>query len=375
VALAERSVSEAESDSELDEVLSDAQAATEGVMADESVAAAVAAETTAEAEVGWDAAAFPNVHNAITWLARHLLGSRAKDEVKQLVGRISRMGAWADTVKFDPAYAWSADLHFINIPGCEYEPGRDCRNSAGEAGFCADGAIQNYTMRLANPFLDSEAKAEALRFLLHLVGDIHQPLHVSGDQKGGVGITGTFMRTSGTNLHVVWDALLLKQRTDYEFAGNFTRYCRTLLKRIKHGRYAHAAANDWLRCSRDAEFGHCSDQWARESARIGCEWALTAPDGVSKIGDGFVLGVSYYERSIPIVERQIAKAAVRLANVLTQIWPDVEVVNPHRPKWTNRINGGVNWVVGEPKSRRLPRPASWTMGSGWPVLPPNESDS
>jgi len=238
------------------------------------------------------------------------------------------------------------------------------------AGFCADGAIQNYTMRLANPYTSSEEKAEAARFLLHLIADVHQPLHVASEaDRGGNDFVGDFMRFEHTTLHTVWDSLMLKQRTDVEYAGNFTAYRYALLRRIRVGRWSSPARNEWLRCARDAEFGHCSDQWARESARIACDYAYTAPDGVSRIGSGFRLGVSYYERAIGVIERQVAKAAVRLANVLTQMWPDVEVTNPDKPKWTRTLPGGVAWVQGEPKGgRRLRRPASWSMGPGWPYL-------
>ena len=72
-------------------------------------------------------------------------------------------------------------LHYIDTPdwACDYVKSRDCANS-----MCVAGAITNYTNRLLSSTVDYTARNEALRFLTHFVGDIHQPLHVafSGDE-------------------------------------------------------------------------------------------------------------------------------------------------------------------------------------------------
>ena len=75
-----------------------------------------------------------------------------------------------------PSYAWSERLHFVDTPDwlCEFDFTRDCPN-----GVCAVGAVVNYTRRLLpGSDLDSEQRVEALKFLVHFVGDLHQPLHV-----------------------------------------------------------------------------------------------------------------------------------------------------------------------------------------------------
>jgi len=340
-------------------------AAYSALMTDLEAESQVAADV--EAETTWDTADWKYVHNLIVWLANGLMSSRAKRESQNLVGDITQLGGWADSLKTNPAMAWAADLHFANpaVP-CTYEPARDCKNTKGMAGYCADGGIQNYTMRLANPFMAWPDKAEALKFLLHLIADIHSPLHCgSATDLGGNTLKGVFITGLPVTLHNVWDGVMVKMRIDTDFAGNFTTYRQMLLNRIRVGRW-RAESSKWTQCARDVDFGQCSDQWARESAKIACQFAYLLPDGQSRVPNGFKLDVSYYERNYPVVERQIAKAAVRLANVLSQIWPDVDVPNP-KIKWTTKLPGGVAWVAGDltERKKKLPLPPSFTGPRPW----------
>jgi len=221
-------------------------------------------------------------------------------------------------------------------------------------------------MRLANPYLTPPDRAEALKFLIHLVADIHSPLHLgSASDLGGNALKGTFISTPGVALHTVWDGLMIKLRIDLDFAGNFTTYRNAMLQRIRIGRW-RTDSEKWQHCARDADFGHCSDQWARESAKIACLYAYLQPDAQTRIQNGFSLDMSYYQRNLPVAERQAAKAAVRLANVLSQIWPDVDVPSP-KIKWVNKLPGGVRWVekTVPPKKVQLPLPAGFTGPRPW----------
>ena len=104
-------------------------------------------------------------------------------------GNLSAMASWADNILYadtNPTgfgnWQWSRPLHYINIPdwSCNFDEKRDCVD-----GICVSGAIQNYTNRLET-ILDEAQRQEALYFLIHYVGDIHQPLHTgfSGDRGG-----------------------------------------------------------------------------------------------------------------------------------------------------------------------------------------------
>lgn len=110
---------------------------------------------------------------------------------------------WADEVK----NRQTASLHFINFPrtDCHYTPERDC-----PTGRCIVAAIEKYKEKLLAPSLPKEERAEALKYLVHFVGDIHQPLHAGyQDDKGGNTYQVQF-HGKGSNLHKVWDSQLIE---------------------------------------------------------------------------------------------------------------------------------------------------------------------
>ncbi len=144
---------------------------------------------------GWGAIG----HNIIAHLAQSQLTGPAIDWVESLVpwhlnGNLSAMASWADSILYENSnptgsgnWQWSRPLHFLNIPtwNCSYQVERDCINDT-----CIDGAIRNYTKRLESK-LDDIQHREALYFLIHYVGDIHQPLHTSfQDDFGGNSVRG-----------------------------------------------------------------------------------------------------------------------------------------------------------------------------------------
>ncbi|KAG6405591.1 hypothetical protein SASPL_133182 [Salvia splendens] len=89
-------------------------------------------------------------------------------------GDFGALCPWADTVKF--RYRWSSSLHFINTPErlCSYSYARDCKDRGGVNGNCLEGAINNYTTQLNLKKTPQYNLTEALLFLSHFIGDIHQ---------------------------------------------------------------------------------------------------------------------------------------------------------------------------------------------------------
>lgn len=142
----------------------------------------------------------PVGHTTIVRLAQSQLSGAALDWSISLTpwhwnGNLSAMASWADDILYADAnptgfgnWQWSRPLHYVNIPdwNCEYKPERDCVDEV-----CVAGAIRNYTRRLET-ILDEVQRKEAMYFLIHFMGDIHQPLHAgfSGD-RGGNSVRGT----------------------------------------------------------------------------------------------------------------------------------------------------------------------------------------
>ena len=137
------------------------------------------------------------------FVAEHLTGRDTSKVEKALIDH----STYADTVE------WSDDLHFSHTPyrGCApFEIERDCP-LVGGARRCIVTAIANYTLRASDLTLSVEERGEAIKFLIHLVGDIHNPLHVGFEEDFG----GNLIHLSdpmGKSLHNVWDYVLVNRK-------------------------------------------------------------------------------------------------------------------------------------------------------------------
>ncbi|TDL24454.1 phospholipase C/P1 nuclease [Rickenella mellea] len=118
---------------------------------------------------------------------------------------LAPVAAWADNIRM--RMRWSAPLHFANPT--EDHPSQHCefggKGWAGKPGMHILGAVQNTSMWIRNGL---EGEEEALKFLVHFVGDLHQPLHLTGRDRGGNSDKVRFDRRL-TNLHTVWDSKLI----------------------------------------------------------------------------------------------------------------------------------------------------------------------
>jgi hypothetical protein len=99
-------------------------------------------------------------------------------------GNMSMIASWPDKIIYPDTnpvdylnWQWSKQLHYVDTKdwACVYNQQQDCNWTSGQQ--CVDGAIQNYTARLADSQQDPIQLQEALQFLIHFIGDAHQPLH------------------------------------------------------------------------------------------------------------------------------------------------------------------------------------------------------
>jgi hypothetical protein len=119
----------------------------------------------------------PLGHRIVARLAESQLTPQAQAEARKLLAlrgarHLSDVAVWADDLRdIDPAlFQRTKRLHFVNFHSrdCIYEPPRDCRD-----GECAVAAIDKYSAILANRAASPAARAEALAFVVHFVGDVH----------------------------------------------------------------------------------------------------------------------------------------------------------------------------------------------------------
>jgi len=115
-------------------------------------------------------------HQLVAWIAEERLSDKAKAGVKELLENAEITDAevvgWADQIRRERRE--SAPWHYVNIPvdAKGYDHKRD-----GKDGDTVIGAIERFTKILANPKVPREKRVEALKFVVHFIGDLHQPLH------------------------------------------------------------------------------------------------------------------------------------------------------------------------------------------------------
>lgn len=231
---------------------------------------------------GWG----PQGHEIIASFAQSINTQPTIDKYTSILNGsdLASISNWADQIKDE--LPWSADLHYIDTPDklCNYDRKRDCIDER-----CVSGAITNYTKQLVT---SSEI---ALKFVVHFVGDIHQPLHVGfTSDRGGNTIKVTFF-SKHYNLHAVWDTAIIEKRL-LDFDNSIEEYTKYLVNNISI-------------CDTDVSFN--DDKWASESIMYACGYAYNI--------SSHSLGEEYYERSLPVVEIRLAQAGKRLAAILEEI--------------------------------------------------------
>jgi len=267
----------------------------------------------------------PIGHQITAMIGQNYLQSAAQQQIDTLLANVSgqmyEVASWADQILDEPQWSWSAPLHYINTPSwqCSYVPSQDCGDD--ENGMCVADAVANYSNQLADPSLSNNRLEEAVRFVIHFHGDIHQPLHVGfGADRGGNDIDGKYFGDS-TNLHQVWDSGIIEGRIQYAFGGSQSAYVSYIISQIE-GPWA-SNATQWASCNGTDGFGSpltCPDGWADNSADLACIYAYTDQNG-NKIENGFDLSNDYYQYVKNTVDEQLAKGGIRLAATLNKIWP------------------------------------------------------
>lgn len=266
-------------------------------------------------------------HLIICQIAQGRLSDTAAKAVNELLpsdasGNLSSLCSWADKVRF--RYHWSAPLHFIDVPDnvCSYSYDRDCKDEEGVKGRCVAGAINNYTSQLltygsSSPSPSSKSSSsgqynltEALLFLSHFMGDIHQPLHVGfASDKGGNTIDVHWYRRK-TVLHHVWDVNIIETaEKDYydEGAGEFVD---ALNKNIT-GEWSDKV-QEWEECGKNQTA--CPDIYGSESITAACDSAY------KNVTEDSTLGDEYFGSRLPVVNLRLAQGGVRLAATLNRIF-------------------------------------------------------
>ncbi|MGE3608385.1 MAG: S1/P1 nuclease [Bacteriovoracaceae bacterium] len=152
----------------------------------------------------------PEGHVIIAQIAEDNLTNEAKVKIKNLLGQktsLPSIANWADSIKGQREWSHTKSWHFVDIPdGQNYE---DIPHSpTGDAVM----AITDQVQVIKDPKSNQVAKQNALKFIVHFVGDIHQPLHVGRPSDRGGNDIQVLFNGRNQNLHAVWDSGLINHR-------------------------------------------------------------------------------------------------------------------------------------------------------------------
>ncbi|KAF7320541.1 Nuclease PA3 [Mycena chlorophos] len=260
-------------------------------------------------------------HATVAYVAQNYLDSDVVTWAQGVLDDTSssyfaNIASWADDYRETTAGAWSAPFHFIDAQDnppttCDVSYTRDC-TSAG----CSISAIANYTQRVGDGRLSASNTAQALKFLVHLLGDITQPLHDEALDVGGNTITVTFDGYDDDNLHADWDTYMPEKLIGGDTLADASSWADTLIKEIDSGAYKSLAAS-WIADSDISDVVASASAWASDANAFVC--SVVMPNGVAALQKGD-LYPTYYDSVIPTIELQIAKGGYRLADWLNQVY-------------------------------------------------------
>lgn len=236
---------------------------------------------------GWG----PQGHRVIGYVAELNLASETKNIIVQEfnINHLADVANWADKIrqKNEEEKPW----HYTNIKEGEwtYEAARDCSN-----GNCVTEKIKEFAAVLKNIENPLNKRKDALKYLVHFVGDVHQPLHLGNQKDRGGGKIRLFYSGKNVNLHYLWDGGLI----DWE-KESLLEYATRLNMRL-----LDSEKSEWLSSNING--------WANESRYLALKYAYS----IEKMD----LSKQYLSRSREILDQRMIQAGVRLAGLLNRIF-------------------------------------------------------
>jgi hypothetical protein len=238
----------------------------------------------------------PTGHRVIGKIAEGHLTPNAKQALLPLLGgdKLAEITTWADEMRSSPEEFWQRESprwHYVSID--TYRHMKELSYSMPYTGKVKD--IYSAILKCITVLKDQSSKLEAkqfhLRFLTHLIGDLHQPLHVGrSSDKGGNTIDVKFFGQE-VNLHRLWDSTLIDAQ-NLSFT-EFARFIDTQDKKIIDDYQSTPII-----------------EWVKESHQL----SKTVYD----IGEGD-FRYQYQFKHMPIVKERLLQAGIRLAGVLNEI--------------------------------------------------------
>lgn len=254
-------------------------------------------------------------HETVADIAERNVTPATRREIRRLLSRARLLetptcpaatlrdaSVWPDCIRsMRDRFSYTAPWHYQNVDVClPFDQTAACRD-----GNCVSAQIERNARLLADGTLPDRERLMALAFLVHFVGDMHQPLH-AGDRGdlGGNRVPVSYGLIAGrTNLHGVWDGYLAERAISTpppDALGLLAGLTRAEREEAKQGTVA---------------------EWAQESWAVSRDYAyatiLADPCGPAP-AERPVIGEEMVRRLIPIVRRQVVRGGLRLAHLLDE---------------------------------------------------------
>jgi len=324
----------------------------------------------------WGGTGHRAVAEIAVWRLQKLKATNALRQIEQLLKSkpttIEEASVWPDTIRGEPAYQYTTNLHWVSIPKEKekYDRATQCKPTPQvPEGDCVIGALEHFRKVLSDTSASTAARRDALSFIVHFIGDLHQPLHATedvtfqnyndktGDAGGNLKII--FYLNEGVwndpdeasctrdieacsyidfqgnrrkrNLHAAWDSYLIETMLAGLKVKNEKRLSKEESFKIKEQMYTSNLERIISKLSPQEvarmERGEPS-LWAEESHALATEYVYCLPPPRRKLNvadqkfyDHYFLSKSYQAANIKHIDRQLMRGGLRLAAYLKQIFP------------------------------------------------------
>jgi hypothetical protein len=232
-------------------------------------------------------------HRIVGEIAERQLSDDVKDIVYDILDgeSLAVVSTWPDEMRSNPEFDKFSHWHYVNLPlDKEYPEVKHTKDNVVTI-------IERCVAILKSPSSDKEMKKFYLKYLVHLVGDLHQPMHTGRyEDYGGSKISLTFKGRKGsdnkTNLHVLWDTNLID-----DFKMSYTEWSNHLQNKYR---------KEVVKQSNTLEWTFESHWWAR--------------DIYKNTPEGSYLSYDYVYKYQPVLEKRLYYAGVRLGNLIQDIF-------------------------------------------------------
>lgn len=234
-------------------------------------------------------------HMVVGQIGQNNLTPNAKKAVQAILKgqTLADVANWADYVKSKPEWAHTKSWHFVDI-----EDGQDYSTAEHKAEGDVVGAITDMVKVLKTPGSSDLEKENALKFIVHFVGDIHQPLHVGKpEDRGGNDVRITFGGKS-SNLHALWDSLMImKSPMDHIQYANWLEHGKAFTPPYDLPAFAFSTI-------------------ISEDMNARSEIYNFSPGSQGNIQ----VTEAYYKRNVDLMNRQLLSGGKRLATLLNSLF-------------------------------------------------------